>query len=194
MIRRTQLMQAAGIIFKKKGYKGTSVNDIAGFVGIDRATFYYYTSGKDEIFRELVHDAVLENVRIAEKICNGSDKPKEKIHKLIVALMKSFESHFPYLYVYVQEDMAQIARKNKRWTNDMKRLNARFEAALATVIQGGLEDGSLVAHGGNARLISLGLIGMCNWSHRWFEPTGEMSAESIGEVFARLVLEGFQRR
>jgi hypothetical protein len=31
---------------------------------------------------------------------------------------------------------------------------------------------------------------MCNWSHRWFRPSGALTAVEIGEIFADMVLGG----
>jgi AcrR family transcriptional regulator len=55
-IRRRQLLDAAIHIFAKKGYSAASVGDIVEATGVARGTFYFYFSGKKEIFLAVVDD------------------------------------------------------------------------------------------------------------------------------------------
>lgn len=193
LLRREQLLKAAGVVFQQKGFKGASINDIAKAVGIDRTSLYYYTSGKEELFRELVHEAVLSNILMAEIIQSSTEAPSQKIRNFITSLMASFEIHYPYLYMYVQEDMAQITQKSTGWAKEMNNLARRFNTAVIAIVQEGLDDGSFKPSDASAQLVAYGIIGMCNWSHRWFKPTGKFAAPAIGALYADLVLAGLER-
>ncbi|HEX2172544.1 MAG TPA: hypothetical protein VHL09_08875, partial [Dehalococcoidia bacterium] len=41
-------------------------------------------------------------------------------------------------------------------------------------------------------LTSLAIVGMCNWMHRWYRPTGKVPAAAIADTFATLVLDGLR--
>lgn len=188
--KRLLLLEAAGRIFREKGYEGASMSDFARAIGIDRASVYYYISGKAELFQEMVQHAVRANVEMIEAIRDGDLPPAERIRAFIIGLMRSYEEHFPYLYAYVQEDMVRIADGRNAWAKVMRRLGERFDAAALAIVQHGLESGAIRKNVGSARLITLGIVGMCNWSHRWFRPTGGFSGEAIGESFSAVVLNG----
>jgi AcrR family transcriptional regulator len=188
--KREQLFQIAGKVFREKGYDGASINDFATAIGIDRASVYYYISGKEELFQEIVQKAVRANVTMIEAIRASAEQPENKIEAFIVGLMKSYEEHYPYLYVYVQEDMARISAKNSSWAREMKKLGDRFEVAALEIVKEGIEKGVIQTWGGSAQLTAFAIVGMCNWSHRWFRPTGKVSAETIGRQFAGIVLNG----
>lgn len=189
-LRRAELMQAAGRVFKRKGFRAARLSDIATEAGIDRASLYYYVAGKEEFFREVVQEATMDNVLMVEEICAGEGSSPQKIAALIERLMRSFEAHYPYLFVYVQENMTHIDEKTS-WGREMRALGRRFDAAVTAIVQQGLDDGSLrSAAGGDARLIAFGIIGMCNWSHRWFTPTGKHDAKEVSDSFASMVLKG----
>lgn len=191
--KQAKLLKAAGKIFQEKGFRAASINDVAKAVGIDRASLYYYTSGKEELFQEVVREAALQNVLMVEAIREEAGNPRDKLENFVVAVMMSYEQHYPYLFAYVQEDMAQIAGKRTRWAKDMSGLSQRFNDALVAIIEDGFADGSLDRDVGSAQIIALGIIGMCNWSHRWFKPGGAETAESIGRSFARTALSGLSR-
>jgi AcrR family transcriptional regulator len=188
--KRAEITKAAGEIFRQKGFKGTSVTDLAAAVDMDRASLYYYIGSKEELFQEIVRDAVAGNIAMIEAIAIEERPADAKIRALIVGLMQSYAEHYPYLYVYVQEDMARIADKRTPWAKQMQALSARFDAAALRIIEQGVAEGSLAAHGASSQLIAFAIVGMCNWSHRWFRPEGKVSAEQIGKYFADIVLQG----
>jgi AcrR family transcriptional regulator len=188
--RRNQIFAAAGEVFRRKGYDSASVSDFAEAVGIDRASIYYYISGKEELFHKLVYDAVAENVRMVESVLHSAQPPDEKFRSFVVGLMRSYERHYPYLFLYIQEDMTRVATKDSEWARDIRGLSERFDAAVRGIIDEGIAagriDGSLASPG----MIARAVVGMCNWSHRWFRPDGKAGAEEIGRAFAAIVLNG----
>ena len=70
--RRAELVAAAARVFRRKGFRAAKLQDIAAEVGIDRASVYYYVSGKDELFQDVVLEAVRDNVAMAERLA-GAD-------------------------------------------------------------------------------------------------------------------------
>jgi hypothetical protein len=36
----------------------------------------------------------------------------------------------------------------------------------------------------------MGIVGMCNWTHRWYRESGNMTLGEIGEDFTTLALNG----
>lgn len=188
--KREQLLQAAGQIFREKGYEGASMADFANAIGIDRASLYYYISGKAELFQEIVLGAVRANAEMIEGIRDSDLPPGDKIRTFVVGLMQSFEDHFPYLYVYLQEDMARLASGRTAWARTMRKLGERFEAAATAILEQARAARAIRTDAPSARLILLAIVGMCNWSHRWFRPDGAYTADEIGAQFADIVLAG----
>jgi predicted nucleotidyltransferase len=39
-----------------------------------------------------------------------------------------------------------------------------------------------------------GFLGMLNWTHQWFSPTGELSSQEIADVLVDLALYGLVER
>jgi AcrR family transcriptional regulator len=185
--KRAQILVAAAKIFKEKGYAATSINDIAQASGVDRATLYYYVSKKQELFELVIRKPFLENVRFAESIANSQVSPTEKIRQFTIGLMNSFTSNYPDLYVYMQENLLQVTRDS-----EIAAMGRRFEAAITLIIQSGLKDGSF-SIAAPPTMLMYALLGMLNWTHRWFKPTGKYASDEIGAIFADLVLGGLVR-
>jgi hypothetical protein len=41
------------------------------------------------------------------------------------------------------------------------------------------------------RLVVFGLLGMCNWLHKWYRPDGKRSPGEIADVFVALLERGY---
>ncbi len=188
-IRREELIKAAARVFSKKGLRAAKLDDIAREFGKDRASLYYYTSGKEELFQEVVAEAVLSNVEMVETLYAEEMPSAAKLRSLIVRLMGSYEIHYPYLFVYVQEPMLHLDETTE-WKRKMTALQRRFDEGVRAIVRQGIDDGSLDIAGDSVRLVANAIIGMCSWSHRWFKPGKTVSGSDIGRVFANIVLNG----
>lgn len=52
--RRNEILDAADELFGRKGFDGTSTNDILEKVGIARGTLYYHFKSKEDILDALI--------------------------------------------------------------------------------------------------------------------------------------------
>jgi AcrR family transcriptional regulator len=187
--RRADLVAAAARVFRRKGFRAANLQDIASEFGTERASLYYYTSGKDELFRDVVLEAARENVVMVETLVAAEEKATSKLNSFIEQLMESYERHYPYLFVYVQENMTQIDDRSA-WGSEMRQIERRFDDAVRRIVQQGIDEGSLLSSCGDARLIANGVIGMCNWSHRWFHAGAKGGAQAVSAAFSAMILNG----
>jgi AcrR family transcriptional regulator len=191
--RRKQLIEAAAGVFQEKGYGAASLGDVANALGTDRASLYYYVSSKEELFHAVVFQAAEENVLKAEEIRDRDAPVIQKLSDIIHELMLSYEKHYPYLFVYIQENMTAFApgdeKNSSEWAKDMWTLNERYVEAVHSIVKQGVDEG-LLKPLTTPRVLTYGIIGMVNWSHRWFRPEGRLSADEISRAFAEIVLNG----
>ena len=190
--RRAEIVHAAAEMFKRNGYRGTKLMDIAEAMGLDRASLYYYVGSKEELFHEVVGTAVETNADTAEAILAGPGTAPDKLRTLVRGLMVSYAESYPFLYVYIQENLGTGARDNSDWAREMRRHNKRYENAVVAIVQAGIDEGSLRTET-QAWVIGFGIIGMVAWSNRWFDPTtSTVPAEEIGAAYAETLLRGLQ--
>jgi AcrR family transcriptional regulator len=191
--KRTEIMRVGATVFKEMGYDAATVDDIARGAELDRASFYYYFNGKKELFREMVGAATSHNVESAERIADLARPPEEKLRALIVSLFESYQLHYPYLFVYLQQDINRLVADHSVWSAEVLQLNERFNKAVVRIVREGRESGVFVSRGSD-KIVAAGILGMCNWSHRWFRPDGALGAAEIAGIFSDMVLGGLLAR
>lgn len=189
---RAELVRAAAGAFRKRGFTSTTIQDISDELGINRATLYYYFSNKEELFQEVVQTAVRTNVVEVERIRDSDLCPADKLHAVVVSLMQSYADNYPYLFVWLQEDMARVFSRPKGKQRELAQQSRRYQRAVEAIVAEGMESGAFSAPA-SPSIVAFGVIGMVNWTHRWFKP-GRASAREVAEAYAHMVLKGLEPR
>ncbi len=187
--RRREIIEAAAQLFKKNGYARTSLNDVAEALASDRATIYYYVASKKELLHEVVREVVAETAKEALEIQRRKAPPPAKLKELILALMRRYAANFPYQYVYIQEGIAV----NTHGDAHLFKLGQQYERCLVDILAEGLADGSFCS-ASEPKIIAYAILGSLNWTHRWFNPEGRLTADQVAETFAELFLRGLAPR
>ena len=189
LARRAELVAIAAAIFREKGYEATTLADIAERFGTDRASLYYYVGSKEDLFEEAMQGVLDRDVEDAEAIARLDLDAGEKLRRLIERQLASQERNYPFMHLYIQEQMRTVGRGESDWARWMSAQTRRYEAIVGQVIEAGIEAGTIRADV-DVDLLLNGLFGMLNWCHRWFRPGRPYHAEAIAEGFTRLYLEG----
>lgn len=189
--RRLEITNAAIGVFHRLGYAAASLSAIAAEMGVDRASLYYYFSSKEEVFDEIVRAVLEGNDELARRIAASPISPARKLRELTTALMLSYADNYPLLYIYIRENLRGVDGKRSAWSDRMRELNRSIEMSLVGIIDQGVGDGSF-RRVGTSQTVAFGILGMLNWTHRWFRPDRSEPAGEIGRTFAEMILSGLE--
>lgn len=185
--RRIEILRSAAAAFRRRGYHGASVGEIARALHMAKGNLYYYFRNKEDILYVL-HDYSLDILieRLEEVECAGGGAG-EKLRQLIVAFVHMIidELHGTALTMDLQALSPARLRK-------VIAKRDRFDRGMRQVIREGMEDG--VFSPGDPKLLTFALLGAVNWITRWYDPRGLASSAEIGGAFADLMLDGLRRR
>jgi AcrR family transcriptional regulator len=188
--RRGEIIAAAAKVFKERGFRGTTLNHVAEAMSADRASMYYYFASKQELFQEIVIDAVKANVETAIAIRDGEGTAADKLRRLIEHMMDSYANNYPVLYVLIQENLSHVSPERSAWADEMRGVTREYEKAVIDIVEMGQREGT-IRDIAPAWLLAYGVIGMVGWTNRWFNPRqSAATAEEIGAAFAETVLHG----
>ena len=83
-VRKSELIEAAEILFREKGFKQTSVSDIVKKVGVAQGTFYYYFESKDAALNAVI-DHYIDNYKagLERLLADESLAPVQKVEIII---------------------------------------------------------------------------------------------------------------
>ncbi len=190
--RRKEISAAAIRVFNRMGFQRASMTAVAAELNMDRASLYYYISSKEELFDEIVCAVVERNVELAKKIQASSMRPRRKLSDLIIALMSSYDEHYPLMYIYIRENLSNVSDRRSEWSHYMRELNRQMSEAVIAIVEQGYTDKSF-RNVGSSRVVAYGVLGIVGWTHRWFRPAeSSVNAEEIGKIYAEMILAGLE--
>jgi AcrR family transcriptional regulator len=125
---RKQVLDAALRLFSHRGYRATSVRDIARAAGVSTGNLYHHFAGKEAIFLELLNQywAAIDDPRFAfnEGLARGFPDDLEVVGRGARTSIRRWRRHVALIYVDVVEFDGKHIRK---FYMDMAR---RFESFL----------------------------------------------------------------
>lgn len=190
--KRAELVKVAAEVFRKKGYAAATLNDVAVAFGTDRASLYYYVSSKEELFQECIQGITGKNLQRAEAIAAEESSPRERIRALVTMLIRSQAEHYPYMYLYIGEDMARIHSNEAAWAGQMIEITHKIERIFLDAIEEGKAKGEFRADL-STTLIANSIFGMTQWTHRWYVPgSSRYQPDDLTRVFTEVLFAGIE--
>jgi AcrR family transcriptional regulator len=105
--RQKQILAAALRVFIHKGFAAAKMSDIATEAGISYGLMYHYFQSKDEIYAELVRDAVDSSKHAIERVRADDSEPIDKMRSLAQNIFKGVGKNQSagYYFVLMMEAM-----------------------------------------------------------------------------------------
>lgn len=184
--QRVRVLAVAADIFSRRGFRASSMNEIAAAVGLSKPTLYHYFRSKEELLVRLYSDVLDESLRMALEVVDSEPTPLEAVRELISSRIVYTCRNQELLKVCFEEEHEMPAELAEQLLSRRRAFEDLFSAAL---------DAHLRAHPS----IDLGMppkvwvnmcLGAANWTYKWFRPSGPCSPEELGDRIAASLTAG----
>ncbi len=137
---RQKLYDAAIALVAERGYDATTVDDIAEAAGVAKGTVYYNFGSKPELFAGLLRYGV--GILTAELRAAAAERPPVPAVHAVARAELAFIQRYQ---AFAQLLMAEMWRTNQAWMGTLHVLRDEAVAAIAEVIQRGVDSGDFDA-------------------------------------------------
>jgi TetR/AcrR family transcriptional regulator, cholesterol catabolism regulator len=183
-VRKSEILEEASKLFHKKGFHGTSVEDLAAASGVSKATLYYHTKNKEQILYDIHERFMQEGFRLLSEIEAATASSTEKLTQFFVAQCRLTDKHQSDIAVV----MAELDRLSPRRRRAMIDKREKYLAVLVRILSEGIDRGEFRPI--DPGLTALCVMGMVNWLHKWYRPSGPLGPDEIGRHMAAIVIGG----
>lgn len=186
--RLEEVLQSAANIFFTKGFHATSIEDVARDVGMLKGSLYYYIKSKDDLLFQLLLAGIEDgDAFIAQQIDPAGD-PVAQLERAIRSQIDYIIQNRVPFGLFLQEFDSLSGKRQHKVISVMSRYNKRF----VELVRKGQEQGKIIQ--GDPWIIVNGILGMCNWLYRWYDPEPGANSEQIKTVFVRMIFEGIRKK
>jgi AcrR family transcriptional regulator len=182
-LRRAEILRSAAAAFRRRGYHGASMGEIARAVGMTKGNLYYYFRNKEEILyfcHDYSLDILLARLRQVQR---AGGPPDLRLRSLLVAFVHMIIDELHGTALTLDLDALSPAHRRR-----VVAKRDRFDHALRRILRQGMRTRRFAA--GDPKLLTFALLGAVNWITRWFDPAGPARSGEIAETFAEYLLAG----
>ena len=179
-----RILSVSSKLISRKGYNGTSFQEIANKVGLGKSSLFHYVKNKEELLLRILEKNIDEvNINLRKIINNNRLEPEEK-------LKEAFENHLALLIKYSDNvtiylnELGNLSKKNQLiYLNKRKKYGEEFQKIVVELKKKGYFEGL------NEKIIVLGLLGMLNLVVKWYKKDGPLTINEISNIFYRTIIE-----
>lgn len=185
MNRRQIILRRAAELFAQNGVAQTSMEDIATAAGIKREGIYYYFKGRSDILLQIILPSSRSLLTNLSRLVNSNLPSPEKLRAAIENHLDAFNPSYIEMSLALREHHFD----EQDDFSELKTIWTEYDELWFRLIRDGQTQGFFKSEL-DAKMVAFGLLGMCNWVARWYDPNREASITQITETFADLAASG----
>ena len=185
---RDQILRVAADLFRERGYRASTVDDIAARLGMSKASLYTYFRAKEEMLAAISRATIAAFTRELALVSASSLSPEDKLRRVVREHVRFVIANRSFLTVFFSEE----ASLPPRLARALAAQKDRYDKGVEAIVVEGIRSG--VFRDAPPRLVVFGLLGMLNWLYKWYNPAGRWGAEEVSAAFLDLVEGGLLRR
>jgi AcrR family transcriptional regulator len=173
--RRQQLFAVALELFAHRGYRSTTMDDIAEAAGVTKPLLYQHFSSKRALYLELVDSIAQDLLSAVRAAVLAADGPRQQVELGFAAyfrLVVDREAEFRLLYGRDHADDQELGRA-------LRAVEDAIAEAIDPLIAAGLDDD-------HRRLLAYGIVGMAEGASRRFMEQRHVPGQSAEEEAQKL--------
>jgi len=181
--QREMILERAALLFARRGYPATSVNQVAEACGLSKATLYHYYKDKYTLLVSIAETHVSRLESIVADVLAQKLSPDDRMRALIRSLVEEY-SDAQNAHRVLTEDVKFLEPADReRVLSKERELVSRY-ARVVGAIRPELTEAELT------KPVTMLLFGMINWMFTWMRPGGGLDYEAMAPIVADLFLGG----
>jgi TetR/AcrR family transcriptional regulator, cholesterol catabolism regulator len=181
--QRQRILAAAVVVFSRRGYRATSMNDVAAAVDLSKPALYHYWRTKQDLLVQIYESVLDESLVRARSIVAAAPSPLEAFRGLIVDRVAYTCEHQDLLKICFEEE-SELPPELAEPILERRRA---YEAVVLETVQA-----HLVATGLTLPMATKAFVNTClgaaNWVYKWYDPAGALTPRELGEQVAAVLL------
>lgn len=181
--KRERILEEAVKLFYERGFSGTTLDDIAGKLGVTKPFIYTHFRSKVELLAALCTPTIELSLDAVENAANAHGIPSERLYRAVV--------DFTHVVLSRQANIAIFFREEKNLAPEalaeINTLRRKFDRVLSQLLAEGVAAGEFQI--ADVNLTALAIGGMISWAYTWHRPGGRLKLDEMCASMAGLALQ-----
>jgi len=180
-----EIMLKSAQLFRKEGFRSTTIRDIGDAMGVTSAALYYHFKNKDEILLGIMKTGLTV---VTDAVVTAIAEVPEPWPRVRVAMRVHLEvslQHQSFAAVLLQ-DVRYLSAPSRR---KIMKLRDRYEAVWEELLEAA-QDAGVLRPDVEPQLLRLMMFGSINHSVAWYRPDGGHTPAEIADAFCDYMGQG----
>jgi AcrR family transcriptional regulator len=188
--RREEVLRIAGALFAQRGFKNTTVRDIADAAGILSGSLYHHFDSKESMVDELLSTFQTRLFATYDEIVGSDLDARTKVDAVVRASFDAIHDHHDEVAIF-QNDAAYLSDFDR--FGYLREDNARFRSMWVALLAEGTRSG--VLRGDLDPELTYRFIRDTVWvAVRWYRPGGDLTASQVADQYLAILFDGITER
>ena len=179
-----RIRREAAALFRRKGFNGTSMAELAAEVGIMKSSLYHHFRSKQALLSEIIELTVNRVTPLVREVAE-SDRPiSERMSRAVAIHIEEA--------IHDQDAVSCFIEEGRYLSPDFMAAHVanrdRYQEMFRRMLVEGIASGDFAEQDPNLSVMAI--MGMCNSVVRWYRPGGDHTPEEIAREFADFVVRG----
>lgn len=180
-------IEAATRLFAQRGFRGTSISDLARELNLTTASLYYYVNGKQELLARVLQTGMADFLTRLQAIEDDPGEPYVKFERAV-------ENHIDF--IITRPDVVRIFMRYRSMLTDTPREHYQqildhYEGLFTTIL---VNAQTAAGETTDITLLRQVVLGMINSIVEWYRPDGRLAADEIKSQVTRLIVDSLLRQ
>lgn len=183
-----EIMDTAARMFSERGYRDTSMRDLADELGLKAGSLYSHIGGKEEVLWSLVSE-------VGETLVAGAAEADAltgtALERLRLYLQRQFEVIHSNLHgiTILTFEWRSLEPQKKATVQGMREAT---EGHLNHILEDGVRDGEFALP--TIKWARLTILSIGNWANQWYSAAGGKTPEELADEFIGFLAAGLTPR
>jgi TetR/AcrR family transcriptional regulator len=181
--QREAILRHAARLFARRGYIGTSMNQVADAAGLSKASLYHYYRDKYAMLVEIAVGHVTTLEALVNEVRALQQPPADAVRHLIERIIDEYADAQDAHRVLTEDVRFLSPHDQKRVLDTERHVVAGFAQAVAELRPG-------LAQARLDKPLTMLLFGMVNWLFTWMRTDGPLDYDRMALIVADLFVGG----
>jgi AcrR family transcriptional regulator len=179
------LLGVAVEVFNRRGYDGTSMEDLARAAGISKSSIYHHVRGKEELLRLALGRALDAVFAVLDEPEAKQGRAISRVEHVVRRGVEVLLAELPYVTLLLR---VRGNTATERWALERRR---EFDRRVAALVAQAAREGDL-RDDIDPKLTARLLFGLVNSLTEWYRPERGTPSADVADAIARLAFGGLR--
>lgn len=181
-LKRERIIDAATDLFYDKGFRNTTLDDVAERLGTTKPVLYTSFASKTELLAEICTRGVASALDEIEQAMAQGRPPRETLEYFVPRYVNAIIRAQKHIAINIREEKNLEPADAER----LDKLRHRFIACVEAMLRAGRDAGEIDV--ADPRIAAFAIVGAVSWTTFWYNPGGALSSHSIAQRMADVIL------